>query len=263
MNNDNFKRGVSAPGSNHSYTKPQSSTLTIPSNCAVTLFQREQEQKKRKKGLEAQKAHIQAAKAVANVLRTSLGPKGMDKMLQNPDGDVTVTNDGATILERMEVENQIGRLMVDLSKSQDNEIGDGTTGKNSIHSVYMYVQGNMVAHLLGRMTYFAGVVVLAGSLMEQAETLLDKGIHPIRIAEGFEIASQIAVRNLNQIATEFDFSMEDIEPLVKTCMTTLSSKIVGRDKRRLAEVCVKAVLAVADIERKDVNLELIKVILAK
>ena len=101
--------------------------------------------------------------------------------------------------------------------------------------------------------------MLAGSLMEQAEILLDKGIHPIRIAEGFEIGSQLAVKHLNQIATEFDFSMENIEPLVKTCMTTLSSKIVGRDKRRLAEICVKAVLAVTDIERRDVNLELIKV----
>lgn len=104
------------------------------------------------KGVEAVKANIQAAKAVSRVLRTSLGPKGMDKMLQGPDGDVLITNDGATILDQMEVENQVGRLLVELSKSQDQEIGDGTTG----------------------------VTVLAGSLLEQAEGLLDRGIHPLR-----------------------------------------------------------------------------------
>ena len=82
----------------------------------------------------------------------------MDKILQSGDGDITITNDGATILERMEVEHQIGKLLVELSRSQDYEIGDGTTG----------------------------VVVLAGALLEQAETLLDRGIHPLRIAEGYE-----------------------------------------------------------------------------
>jgi T-complex protein 1 subunit epsilon len=88
-------------------------------------------------------------------MRSSLGPKGMDKMLQSPDGDITITNDGATILEKMPVENQVARLMVNLSQSQDDEIGDGTTG----------------------------VVVLAGALLEEAEGLLDMGIHPLRIAE--------------------------------------------------------------------------------
>ena len=88
-------------------------------------------------------------------MRSSLGPKGMDKMMQSPDGEITITNDGATILEKMNVENQIARLMVNLSQSQDDEIGDGTTG----------------------------VVVLAGALLEEAEGLLDMGIHPLRIAE--------------------------------------------------------------------------------
>ncbi|KAF3648985.1 hypothetical protein FXO38_17890, partial [Capsicum annuum] len=92
------------------------------------IILREQEQKTRLRGLDAQKANISAGKAVARILRTSLGPKGMDKMLQSPDGDVTITNDGATILERMDVDNQIGKLMVELSRSQDYEIGDGTTG---------------------------------------------------------------------------------------------------------------------------------------
>lgn len=95
------------------------------------------------------------------VMRSSLGPKGMDKMLVSSDGDVTVSNDGATILKEMEIEHQIGRLLVELSQSQDDEIGDGTTG----------------------------VVVLAGALLEEAEKLLDKGIHPIRVARGYEVTT--------------------------------------------------------------------------
>merc|ERR1719355_558424 len=100
----------------------------------------EQEKKKRLKGLDAHRANIIAAKAVAETIRSSMGPKGMDKMVVGPDGDVLVTNDGATILEKMDVEHQIAKLLVDLSKSQDNEIGDGTTG----------------------------VVIMAGAMLEQA-----------------------------------------------------------------------------------------------
>uniref|UniRef100_A0A383W8E2 T-complex protein 1 subunit epsilon n=1 Tax=Tetradesmus obliquus TaxID=3088 RepID=A0A383W8E2_TETOB len=195
------------------------------------IILREQGSKSRVRGTEAVKANILAAKTVARTLRSSLGPKGMDKMLQSPDGDVTITNDGATILEQMEVQHQIGKLLVELSKSQDHEIGDGTTG----------------------------VVVLAGSLLEQAESLLDMGIHPLRIAEGYEMACKVATAHLDSIATKWDFSPEEVEPLVQTCMTTLSSKVVGRLKRQMAEICVKAVLAVADLPRRDVNLDLIKV----
>ncbi|CAF1709250.1 unnamed protein product [Brassica oleracea var. botrytis] len=195
------------------------------------IILREQDQKTRLRGIDAQKANIAAGKAVARILRSSLGPKGMDKMLQGPDGDVTISNDGATILEQMDVDNQIAKLMVELSRSQDYEIGDGTTG----------------------------VVVMAGALLEQAERQLDRGIHPIRIAEGYETASRVAVEHLERIAQKFEFDVNNYEPLVQTCMTTLSSKIVNRCKRSLAEIAVKAVLAVADLERRDVNLDLIKV----
>jgi len=181
-------------------------------------------------GLAAQKANILAAKAVCNILKTSLGPKGMDKMLQSPDGDVCITNDGATILEQMKVENQIGKLLVELSKSQDDEIGDGTTG----------------------------VVVLAGALLEKAETLLERGIHPMRIAEGFDRACQISVDHLGAIADTFEYSVGDKETLVEVAMTTLGSKIINRAHRQMAEIAVDSVLAVADVERKDVNLDLIK-----
>merc|ERR1711988_50959 len=176
-------------------------------------------------------ANILAAKAVCNVIRTSLGPKGMDKMLSSPDGDVCITNDGATILEQMKVENQIGKLLVELSKSQDDEIGDGTTG----------------------------VVVMAGSLLEKAEALLERGIHPIRVADGFEKACQIAVAELERISDEFMYDLENKEPLIRTAMTTLSSKIINRCHRPMAEIAVDAVLSVADLTRRDVNLDMIKV----
>src|SRR3546814_8832502 len=146
---------------------------------------------------------------------------GMDKMMVSADGDVTITNDGATILEKMEVEHEVAKLLVDLSRSQDNEIGDGTTG----------------------------VVVLAGALLEQAEKLLDRGLHPVRIAEGFEQACEVAVKHLADIADEVHFTKDDVEPLVSTAMTTLSSKIINVYKRKMARIAVDAVLSVADLER--------------
>merc|ERR1711988_1735123 len=195
------------------------------------LIVREQQAKGRLKGLAAQKANISAARNVANVLKTSLVPKGMDKMLVSPDGDVTITNDGATILQQMEIQNQIAKIMVQLSHSQDNEVGDGTTG----------------------------VVVLAGALLENAEKLLDRGIHPIRIADGYEMACELAVNRLKEIADTIDFTPEDTSNLTKTCMTTLNSKVVNRHLEQMAQIAVDAVLAVADLERKDVNFDLIKV----
>ncbi|EOD33740.1 hypothetical protein EMIHUDRAFT_418001 [Emiliania huxleyi CCMP1516] len=196
---------------------------------------KEGEAKGRLKGLEAQKANILAAKArrtlharrgaaVCNILKTSLGPKGMDKMLQSPDGDMTSSGAvrvGATILEQMKVEHQIGKLLVELSKSQDDEIGDGTTG----------------------------VVVLAGALLEKAEALLDRGIHPMRVAEGFDRACAIAVEHLASISDTFSYSLDNTEALVE---------IVNRAHRKMGQIAVDAVMAVADFERKDVNLDLIK-----
>ncbi|KAK6638685.1 T-complex protein 1 subunit epsilon [Polyplax serrata] len=192
---------------------------------------RDQANQKRLSGIDALKSHIVAGKTIANTLRTSLGPKGLDKMMVSADGDVTVTNDGATILKLMDVDHEIAKLMVQLSQSQDDEIGDGTTG----------------------------VVVLAGALLEQAEALLDKGIHPIRIADGYELAAQYCVKHLDSIADSFPISQDNIEPLIKTAMTTLGSKIVNKCHRQMAEIAVNAVLAVADLKKKDVNFELIKV----
>jgi len=195
------------------------------------LILKDQASQMRLTGKEAVKSHIQAAKTVASTLRTSLGPKGLDKMMVSSDNDVTVTNDGATILKMMDVDHEVAKLMVQLSQSQDDEIGDGTTG----------------------------VVVLCGALMEQAESLIDKGIHPIRIADGFELAAQCAVKHLDEVADKFEIDKKNPENLVQVAMTTLGSKIVNKCHRMMAEIAVDAVLSVADIERKDVNFELIKV----
>ncbi|CAL8138676.1 unnamed protein product [Orchesella dallaii] len=194
------------------------------------LILKDQEKQKRLTGNDAIKTHILAAKSVASTLRSSLGPRGLDKMMISADGDVTITNDGATILKMMDVEHQIAKLMVELSQSQDNEIGDGTTG----------------------------VVVLAGALLEQAEILLDRGIHPIRIADGFEMAAQRCMEYLESDLS-MEFPIEQKEMLIKAAETTLSSKIVSKCNRQMAEIAVDAVLAVADLKTRDVNFELIKV----
>jgi len=192
---------------------------------------KDEESQNRLTGTDAIKAHIMAAKAVAGTLRTSLGPKGLDKLMQSPDGDVTITNDGATILKMMDVDHQIAKLLVQLSQSQDDEIGDGTTG----------------------------VVVLCGALLEQAEFLIDKGIHPIRIADGFEMAASCAVKHLDTIADTFTIDPNNTENLVRTAKTTLGSKIINKCHDQMANIAVDAVMAVADFETKDVNFELIKV----
>merc|ERR1711962_298818 len=177
---------------------------------------KDQDKKTRLSGIDALKSHIMAAKAVASTLKTSLGPNGLDKMMVDRDGEVTVTNDGATILSMMDVDHQIAKLMVELSKSQDDEIGDGTTG----------------------------VVVLAGALLEQAEQLLDRGIHPIRIADGYESAMRIAIDKLEAISDTFEIDPNNTEPLIQTAMTTLGSKVINRCHRQMAEIAVNAILTV-------------------
>lgn len=191
---------------------------------------REQEKQKRLTGTEALKSHIIAAKQVANTLKTSLGPCGLDKMLVSADGEVTITNDGATILKNMDVAHHVAKLMVELSQSQDDEVGDGTTG----------------------------VVVLAGALLENVESLLDKGIHPTKIADGYELACRTAMTKLEAVAEKFP--VQDREALINSAITSLNSKIVSKCLRQLAEIAVDAVLAVADKETGDVNFELIKII---
>ena len=133
---------------------------------------------------------------------------------------ITVTNDGATILSQMEVEHQIAKLLVQLSKSQDDEIGDGTTGVvGTSHMATLSVPSN---------TDFT-TQVLAGALLEQSEELLNRGIHPIRIADGFDRACAVAVEHLNKISDRVEFTPTHTSNLLKTAMTSLGSKMFVPD----------------------------------
>ncbi|KAF6779350.1 hypothetical protein AHF37_01306 [Paragonimus kellicotti] len=161
-------------------------------------------------------SNIVAAKAVADAIRTSLGPKGMDKMIQEAKGDVTITNDGATILKQMKLLHPAAKMLVELSKAQDIETGDGTTT----------------------------VVVLAGSLLDACSKLLDKGIHPTTISDSFQKAASIACRIIEDMSVPLELS--DIQQLTKIATTSLNSKIVSQHSDALSPIAVKAVLDVVD-----------------
>ena len=191
---------------------------------------REQDKKKRMTGIDTIKRNLIYAGTVAETLKTSLGPKGMDKMIVDPEGGVLITNDGATIVDKMKITHPVARLMVELSQSQDNQIGDGTTG----------------------------IVVLAGELIKQAHRLLDKGLHPLKIASGFEKASDFVAKHLDTLKE--DKEVMNKQDLINAAMTALSSKVVSSCKQHLAEVAVEAVMKVANLETKDVNFELIKMV---
>ncbi len=169
-----------------------------------------------KKGKEAQRNNFEAVKIVKDIVKTSLGPKGMDKMLVDSLGDVTVTNDGATILKEMDIQHPAAKMMVEIAKATDNEVGDGTTS----------------------------TVVLAGYLIEKAEELIDKGIHPTIIIDGYMKASQEALKILKSIAEKVN--PDDREVLKKIAKTTLSTKMVSTEAEYLADLVVNAVLQVAD-----------------
>jgi len=169
-----------------------------------------------RKGKEAQRNNFEAVKIVKDIVKTSLGPKGMDKMLVDSLGDVTVTNDGATILKEMDIQHPAAKMMVEIAKATDNEVGDGTTS----------------------------TVVLAGYLIEKAEELIDKGIHPTIIIDGYMKASQEALKILKNVAE--NVNPDDKEILKKIAKTTLSTKMVSSEAEYLADLVVNAVLQVAD-----------------
>ncbi|KXJ25757.1 T-complex protein 1 subunit delta isoform X2 [Exaiptasia diaphana] len=172
--------------------------------------------KDKEKPTEIRMTNITAAKAVADAVRTSLGPKGMDKMIQAGNGDVTITNDGATILKQMQVLHPAARMLVELSKAQDIEAGDGTTT----------------------------VVVIAGSLLNAVAKLLEKGIHPTSISESFEKASLKAVEILTNMSTPL--CLTDRDSLLKSATTALNSKVVSQYSSLLAPISVDAVMKVID-----------------
>jgi len=170
------------------------------------------------KGREAQKNNIAASKIIAEIVRSSLGPRGMDKMLVDSLGDVTITNDGATILKEIDVQHPTAKMLVEISKTTDNEVGDGTTS----------------------------VVVLAGALLENAEALLDQDVHPTIIVDGYRKATKKAKQFLQDIAE--NVSGNDKSILLKIAKTAMQTKLVRKDSDILGDIVIKAVLAVAEKE---------------
>ena len=183
-------------------------------------------------GKDAQHTNIAAAKAVADAVRTTLGPKGMDKMLVDNLGDIVITNDGVTILQEMQIEHPAAKMLVEVAKTQNEEVGDGTTT----------------------------AAVVAGELLKKAETLLDQDIHPTVITRGYKIAGEKALEILNNISE--DIKSDDINTLVKIAMTSMSGKSAERASEHLAKLAVEAVRTVMErvdtklsIDKEDIKLE--------
>ncbi|HKY54376.1 MAG TPA: thermosome subunit beta [Anaerolineales bacterium] len=168
------------------------------------------------KGRDALKNNIGAAKIIASMLKSVLGPRGMDKMLVDPMGSVTITNDGATILKEMDVQHPAAKMMVEIAKAVDNEVGDGTTSS----------------------------VIIAGAMLEKAEKLVMQGIHPTVIVDGYRKALRQTIEILNKIAEEV--TADNHAVLKDIARTSMESKIVSVDSDLLAELAVNAILAVAE-----------------
>ena len=175
--------------------------------------------RRREKERDVRKSNIIAARALADTVRTSLGPKGMDKMIIGDDKKVLISNDGATILQQLKVLHPAAKMMQQLSRAQDVEAGDGTTS----------------------------VVVLAGSILAGCETLLNKGIHASVIADAFLLASSKAESILESMAKPVD--LNDRDSLIEAAMTSLSSKVVNQDAATLGPLAVEAILRIVDPER--------------
>lgn len=165
----------------------------------------------RRKGRSAQEGNIAAARAIADAVRSTLGPKGMDKMLVDSMGDVTITNDGVAILKEIEVEHPAAKMMVEVAKTQDDEVGDGTTS----------------------------AVVLAGELLKRAEELVELNVHPTVIVNGYRTAAQRAIEILSDIS--FPVGRDDVELLRQVAHTAMGGRTIGREYEFLADIVVRAV----------------------
>lgn len=174
-------------------------------------------------GKDAQRNNILAARMVAEMIKTTLGPKGMDKMLVSPTNEITVTNDGVTILEEMQIEHPAAKMMVDIAKTQDMEVGDGTTT----------------------------VVMIAGKLLENAERLLDQKIHPTVIVKGYKMAAEKSQEILNEISLRIN--PEDEEILKQIAMTAMTGKGAESSRERFAEIIVRAVKQIQNNDKIDLN----------
>jgi len=183
------------------------------------------------KGRDAQKNNIAAAKLVAELVKTSLGPRGLDKMLVDSLGDVTITNDGATILKEIDTQHPAAKMMVEISKTIDTEVGDGTTSS----------------------------VVFAGALLEKAEKLLEKDVHSTVIIDGYQAASEKALELLAKLAKTI--KPDDRESLIKIAKTSMQSKLVSEDSAPLSKLVVDSILKIAekDGDKYSVDLDNLKV----
>ena len=179
----------------------------------------------RTKGRDAQRMNILAARTVAEVVRTTLGPKGMDKMLVDTLGDVIVTNDGVTILGEMEIEHPTAKMMIEVAKVQGEEIGDGTTT----------------------------AVMVAGELLKNAEALLDQHIHPTIIVKGYRLAASKAQEVLENISEKV--TTKDKKILLSVAKTAMTGKNAEGGKERLADLVVKSVLQVVEKDGKNVTVD--------
>jgi thermosome len=177
-------------------------------------------------GRDVQRNNIMAARTIAEAVKSALGPKGMDKMLVDGSGDVTITSDGRTILDRMNIEHPAAKMMVDVAKTQDAEVGDGTTTS----------------------------VLLAGELLGKAEDLINKGFHPTVIVEGYSKAADKALETLESIA--IPVKPAEKEFLKEIAATSMASKLVAEKKEQLAEIAVEAVLSVAQKVGEDYLVDL-------
>jgi thermosome len=181
----------------------------------------------RNQGRTAHKANIAAAKAVADTVRTTLGPKGMDKMIVSGSGRVTITNDGVTILDEMEIEHPAAKMLVEVAKVQEAEVGDGTTT----------------------------AVILAGELLSKAEQLLDKNIHPTVIAKGYELAAGKAQELINKLSEKI--SINDKSLLIKIASTAMTGKNVEyKTKQKLSKMAVQAIMSVAERQGNEITIDL-------
>jgi len=186
----------------------------------------------RTQGRDAQRNNILAAKVVSETVRTTLGPRGMDKMLVSGIGDVVITNDGATIMKELDVQHPAAKMLVEVAKTQDNEVGDGTTT----------------------------AVVLTGELLEKAEALLDKDVHPTVIVEGYKKAADKAREILDTLSETIDIN--NAETLTRIAMTAMSTKGVTGAKDHLAKIAVDGALQVKEVKdgKTKVDVDLVKVL---
>ena len=187
----------------------------------------------RNRGLEAQRSNIAAAKDIASAVRTNLGPRGMDKMLVEGTGDVTITNDGATILQDISVVHPGAKMVIEVAKAQDEEVGDGTTT----------------------------AVVLVGSFMEKAEQLIERKIHPTVIAEGYRLGMKKALEILDDLSISID--SYDRESLIKIADTAMTGKSIESVKHKLNEIAVDAVMAISEKEGRKVTADEDNVLIKK